>query len=231
MKITLPTSWGGVTLREYQSYIELIEESKKKLEISTNPKVTEFEVECAIISLFSGHDMDDLLLLNQSSHNNLWNKLGFLSDPIEGKINTRTKLNGRKYYFEKNANKINGGQWITLQHFLTDQDKIDSNLHNLLACFAYRVDWFKKTYNAKEHNQVAEDMRGLPMTFVKPLTDFFLKDWEQSVKSSLRYLEMTAKHLQRKAKKLQRSYQSTDGSTPLTTSQTDVPNFGTFTTT
>jgi len=214
MKITIPTSWEGVTLREYQAYQLLMKEAEGNLKESTNPDVTNFETECAIISLFSGEDMDEILSFNQGTHNRLYNQLGFLQTPIISKVQTRYTLNGRKYYFEKNSDKINGGQWITLQHFL--KDDVEMNFHNLLACFAYKVDkwrWWKHDYDPKQHEAVAIDMLDLPMTVVKPLTDFFLHRWESYVKHTLRFLEITAKELQRKATKLSRSSQSTDGLT------------------
>ena len=228
MKITIPNSWDGVTLREYQAYNTLINEAKVNIEKSTNPDVTNFETECAIISLFSGEDMDEILLLNQGTHNRLYNQLGFLQQPIVGKVLTRYNVNGTKYYFEKNADKINGGQWITLQHFL--KDDVEGNFHNLMACFAYKVDkwrWWRKEYNSKQHEAVALDMLDLPMTVVKPLTDFFLHRWESYVKRTLHFLEITAKELQRKANKLSRSNPNTDGSTPLTTLPTGVLSYGT----
>ena len=232
MKITIPTSWEGVTLREYQAYQALITEAAERIKDSTNPKITEFETECAIIALFSGEDMDEILALHQGAHNRLYNQLGFLQDPITSTVKTKHKVNGTTYYFEKNADKINGGQWITLQHFL--KEDVDANLHNLIACFAYRVHkyrWWKHTYEEKKHVDVAIDMLDLPMTVVKPLTDFFLHRWEKYVQLTLRSLEITAKELQRKAERLSRSSHSTDGLTPSTTSQTDAPNFGTSTST
>lgn len=232
MKITIPTSWEGVTLREYQAYHLLLKDAAEKMETSTNPEVSEFETECAIIALFSGEDMDEILSLHQGAHNRLYNQLAFLQQPIIGKVQTKYTLNGTKYYFEKNADKINGGQWITLQHFL--KKDIDLNFHNLIACFAYRCHKYRfwvHEYEPTRHEAVAIDMLDLPMTVVKPLTDFFLHRWEKYVNRTLHFLEITAKELQRKANKLQHSQANTDGSIPLTTSQTDVPNFGTTTST
>lgn len=232
MKITIPTSWEGVTLREYQAYQVLLTEAAEKIKQSTNPQVTEFETECAIISLFSGEDMDEILSLNQGSHNSLYNQLAFLQDDIQGKVKDSYKVNGTKYYFEKNADKINGGQWLTLQHFL--KEDIDGNLHNLMACFAYRVHkyrFWKHTYEPNKHEHVAVDMLDLPMTVVKPLTDFFLHRWERYASLTLRFSEAAAKVALWMAKRQSHSSQSTDGLTQSTTSQTDVPNFGTSTST
>jgi hypothetical protein len=200
MKINVPTSWEGVTLREFQAVTKQLKEAKERLETLKGRKREQFnyEVECVLISTLTGVDVDDIMNLTRSSHNYIMNQLAFLSEPIEGKVKTRTKVNGKRYYFERNARKINGGQWVSLMHFLEDEDKIEDNLHNLLACFAYRVKWFKKTHNGKNHNEVAEDMLDLPITFVKPLTDFFLSDWLNYVGRTMRFSE----YLLRGAKRL-----------------------------
>ena len=211
MKLLLPNDWQGVTLREYQAYIALMKEAGEKLEITTDAKITNFESECAMISLFSGGDMDEILQLDMNSHNRAYNQLGFLSQPIFGKVSTKVKVNGNRYYFEKNPRKINGGQYIALNHFLTDTDKIDANLHNLLACFAYERKWFKRTYNADKHEDVAKDLLDLPMTTVKPLTDFFLSNYQNYIKNMSLFLGVVEKGLIRQVDKLKRSYPNTDG--------------------
>ena len=220
MKINVPTSWASVTLREYQAMTALFKESEEKGKNLSNraKELHDYHTECALISALTGEDMDDILSLHKGAHNSIMNELKFLETPITGKVRTRTKVNGQRYYFEKNAKKINGGQWISIMHFLEDEDKIDDNLHNLLACFASKVDWFFwHKYNGKIHEDVAKDMLDLPMTTVKPLTDFFLKDWLESVKNMAVYLEIQGNRLKRKAERmLARSKVDTDGSTRST---------------
>jgi len=217
MKIEVPSSWESVTLRKYQAINALLSESKDKgegLEGSAK-ELHEYNTECALISLMTGEDMDEILRLNRSAHNQIMNVLAFLKDPIIGKVKTKAKVNGRRYYFEKNARKITGGQWITLMHFLQDESKIDENLHNLIACFAYRYKWLTAKYDGKIHEDVAKDMQELPITVVKPLTDFFLQSYLRFATRTLRYSEILLKAIQRKAEwQLARSKASTDGSTP-----------------
>ena len=235
MKINVPTSWEAVSLRQYQAITALFKEAEEKaVNIKNKTKeLHDYHTECALISTLTGEDMDEILALNRAAHNHIMNALGFISEPITGKVKNRTRANKNWYYFEKNARNINGGQWVTIMHFLEDEDKIDGNLHNLLACFAYRVKmgWFKEkikatkdeygdevfTYNGKRHEHIAKDMLDLPMTTVKPLTDFFLKDWLKSVRNMAVYLEIEGKRVKRKAERqLARSKADTDGSTQLT---------------
>lgn len=203
MKIEVPTSWESVTLKQYQAINALFKESKDKGEglEGSDKELHDFNTECALISLLTGTDMDEILSLNRSAHNRIMNELGFLSQPVVGTVKTKVKVNGHRYYFEKEAKKINGGQWISLMHFLQDEDKIDENLHNLLACFAYRYKWFRSKYNGKIHEDVAKDMQELPITVVKPLTDFFLQSYLKSATRTLRYSEIALKAIQRKAER------------------------------
>lgn len=199
MKITIPNSWDGVTLGEYQAVTKQLKEAEQRLkDLEGREKATfQHNVECALISTLSGVSIDDIMGLTVDSHNRLMNELGFLSQPIEGKVKTKARVNGKRYYFEKHAKKINGGQWITLMHFLDDEENIEQNLHNLLACFAYRVKWFKKHYSGDNHEEVANDMLKLPITFVKPLTDFFLLNYLNSVGRTMRYSVFLLKGMKR----------------------------------
>lgn len=201
MKIEVPNSWDAITLRKYQAVNALFKEAKQKGDkLDVNEKeLHDFNTECALISLLTDVDMDEILSLNRSAHNQIMNVLAFLKDPIIGKVKTKAKVNGTRYYFEKEARKITGGQWITLMHFLQEEDKVDENLHNLLACFAYRYKWLRPKYNGKIHEEVAKDMQELPITFVKPLTDFFLQSYLKYASRTLRFSEIALRAIQRKA--------------------------------
>ena len=218
MKINVPSSWQGVTLRQFQEVTQILKEAKEKRETLPEKKRDkfDFETECVLISELTGTPVEDILQLHRGAHNRIMNTLGFLSQPVEGGLQKRVRVNGTRYYFETNARKITSGQWVSLMHFLEDEDKIDANLHNLLACFANRLKWYemKGKHNGKIHEGVAADMLDLPITTVKPLTDFFLSDWLNYAMNIARFLEYAGKALKRVAeRKLKRSLQNTDGST------------------
>ena len=201
MKIEVPTSWEAISLKKYQAINALFKESKSKGEPLKDKakELHDYNTECALISLLTDTDMDEILSLNRSAHNAIMNNLTFLKQPIIGKVKTRTRVNGKRYYFEKNARKITGGQWISLMHFLEDENKLDENLHNLLACFAYRIKWLMPKYDGKIHEDVSKDMQELPITFVKPLTDFFLQSYLKYAMRTLRFSEIALRAIQRKA--------------------------------
>lgn len=204
MKINIPNSWQGVTLREFQEVTALLKEAgekRKKLKTKDVPQF-DHETECVLISTLSGESIDEILQLSMGSHNHLMNQLSFLSEPVEGELKTRFTVNGQRYYVETNPKKINGGQFTTLMHFTKDEEKVDADLHNLLACFVNRRKWWERKgkYNGELHEDIANDMLDLPITTVKPITDFFLSDYLNSLKNTALFLEYAGKGLKRLAK-------------------------------
>jgi len=204
MKINIPNSWHGVTIREFQEVTAILKEAKEKRESLAKEDIPQFdhETECVLISTLSGKSIDDILSQPMGVHNHLMNQLGFLFNPVEGKLRKRFKVNGQRYYVETNPKRIDGGQFTTLMHFTKDEEKIDANLHNLLACFCNRRKWYesKGKYDGKIHNDVAADMLDLPITIAKPITDFFLSDYLSYLKNTARYLEYMGRGMKTLAK-------------------------------
>lgn len=165
MKLKLPTSWDAVTLAEWQAIRKILSEDD-------DPYLTE----CAIISTLSGADMDVIMSLTRYEHGRIMtNTLKFLNTVPNGKLKTRVKVGGKWYRIESQAKDITGGQYIDMNHFIKDVDKVDFNLHNVIACLAtpLKCGFIRQPYNGKEHENVAKAMLGLPITTVKPLADFF----------------------------------------------------------
>jgi len=221
MKISVPKSWSGVTVGEYQSIRQLLKEDG-------DPYLTE----CAIISTLSNVDMDDIMRLTRDAHGKLMTKhLAFLFTEVSGKLKKRVKLAGKWYYIETDLKNITGGQYIDLTHFMKDEN-VDGNLHNLIACLCVPLKWgiWKQPYNGKNHSEVANHLRGLPITYVKPITDFFLSSYVDLLKNIAAYLMRAGKELQAKAtEQLTNSSTHTDGFTQYTASRTAGGNFGTST--
>jgi hypothetical protein len=221
MKIKLPTSWEAVTLGEWQAI-------RKLLKSDADP----YLVECAIISTLSGADMNDIQSLTREGHGKCMQALAFLKHPIGGKLRNRVRIGRTMYHIETDANKITGGQYIDLMALTKDADKVDDNMHRIMACYATPLKWglIKQKYNGAIHAQVAEQMKRLPVTVVTPVTDFFLQDYLRFAKNISDYLMREGLKMKAKAEKeLSRSSKSSGGFTPYTTSRTAGVNFGSST--
>lgn len=223
MRIKLPTSWDAVTLGEWQAV-------RKLLKSDADP----YLVECAIISTLSGADMNDIQSLTREGHGKCMQALAFLKTPIGGKLRDRVLIGRTMYHIETNARKITGGQYIDIMALTKDVDKIDDNMHLIMACYATPLKWgfIRQPYNGATHAQVAEQMKLLPVTVVTPVTDFFLQDYLGFAKNIADYLMKEGLKMKAKAEKeLSRSSKSSGGSTPFTTSRTGGVNFGSTTST
>jgi hypothetical protein len=220
MKLKLPTSWDAVTLAEWQAIRKILSEDE-------DPYLTE----CAIISTLSGADMDVIMSISRHEHGHIMcHTLKFLNTVPNGKLKTRVKVGGKWYRIESQAKDITGGQYIDMNHFIKDVDKVDFNLHNVIACLATPLKWgfIKQPYNGKEHENVAKAMLGLPITTVKPLADFFLQNYVDLMKNIAAYLMRTGTEMKTKAlAQLANSSKSTDGSTQFTSSRMAGASSGT----
>lgn len=221
MKLKLPNSWDGVTVGEYQAIRSTLAEDGDP-----------YLIECAIISTLSGKDMDVIMALTRDAHGKIMtDTLSFLHTEVKGKLKNRVKLKGQRYYIETDIKNITGGQYVDLTHFMKETDT-DKNLHNLLACLAVKTDWkrIKQPYNGANHSEVAELMQGLPITIVKPITDFFLSSYVTLLKNIAAYLLKTGTEMKAKAtEQLTNSSKSTGGSTQYTASRTAGASYGTST--
>lgn len=223
MKISVPKSWSGVTVGEYQAIRNLLKEDG-------DPYLTE----CAIISTLSGKDMDDIMVITREDHGRIMTKhLSFLFTEVTGKLKNRVRLGGQWYHIETDIKNITGGQYIDLTHFMKDEN-VDGNLHNLIACLCTPLKFglFRQPYNGKNHADIAEKLRALPITNVKPITDFFLSSYVALLTNIADYLMKTGTEMKERAtEQLRHSLEHTDGSTQFTASRTAGVNYGTSTST
>lgn len=223
MTINVPRSWSDVTVGEYQAFRQLLKEDG-------DPYLTE----CAIISTFTGADMNDIMAITREDHGKIMTKhLAFLSSEVTGKLKNRVKLGGKWYHIETDLKNITGGQYIDLTHFMKDEN-VDGNLHNLIACLCTPLKFgiWKQPYNGKNHASVAEQIKSMPITYVKPITDFFLSSYVELLTNIAAYLMKTGTEMKERAmEQLISSSTSMDGFTQYTASRTVGGNFGTSTST
>lgn len=180
MKIDIPKDWSGVTIRQFQEIQDLINEGCEDKNL----------LNIAIISVLSGWPIEQVEALSVKSYKKILSVLTFISEPITGQLKKQFKLNGLKYRVVSNIYELTSGQYITLMHFIKDEETILKNLHNIMAlfCIPYEKKWYghkKGKYNAKRHEQIASEMKGVTMDIVNPLSSFFLAKYLKSVKTSL----------------------------------------------
>lgn len=134
----------------------------------------------ATISIMTGADVDEVKRWSMDSFNRVWGHLAFLQQPIIAKRTTSLKLGGKRYTVNSNPKRMTYGQFTDLMHFVKTEADAVKNLHHAFACCLVergRWPWSKSDYNGENHEAVALAVLDVPITAVKPNTDFFLRNY------------------------------------------------------
>jgi len=206
MKIELPNSWEGVSIKQFQALQKILAE-----------KGDEYATNVAIISIMSGVPVDEIETYSLKTYAKCMRTLSFLSEQLLGQVQKVVEFGGLRYDVITDVYNLNGGQYITLMHLMKDPDKVIDHLNEIMAVFLVPkkktwYGWKKQPYNSEKHKEVAEAMLQAPMTIVQPLSAFFLTSYLMSAKhileSSVRKAEKIKKQAERKLRRLK---QNTDG--------------------
>ena len=113
--------------------------------------------------------------------------IDFLRDEIKGKIRSFVPLTWNGYRITKNAKALTSGQYIDLNYFLSNQ-KAPKNFPDIMAILMQPTRFgFVRKKEPLEHGDIREAAKQLPMTVVKPLTDFFLSASDSLEKTTQAY--------------------------------------------
>jgi hypothetical protein len=178
MKVTMPTGWEDVTVRQY---LEL----KEVPELGFEP----FDAQLRILQILTGISDESFLSMPISAVKKLTAKTDFLNKMPRFHKKFEVKINGRRFKINYLANALRAGEYIDLMN-ITKDGKVDDNIVKILAILLKPVNWwggnlkgcYKKTDDGK-YIQTAESRRWteenipdhLNMDVVIPISNFFLK--------------------------------------------------------
>jgi hypothetical protein len=149
-------TWQTITVSEWMQAIEIKASDKDDL-----------EKDIAFCALISGKTEEEIEALDWRDFTELKRK----ADEVYTKVPDSTPLfRWGKYRFVYDPLKINAGQYVSIQYFLNDG--IEKNLHNLAACIVKPLGFFKK-YDAKKHQQYANDLKNAPLAAIRGSMVFF----------------------------------------------------------
>ena len=168
-------------MRQFMAYVAMMEESGDETE-----KVF------ATISIMTGADVDEVRAWNMDSFNKVWSTLSFLTTDIDSKRSKEVKLsNGKTYTVVSNPAKgMCYGAFVDLMHNVKNNETAKKNLNKAFACMLVeKPKWFwkKAEYDGKDYEEKCALVFDLPVTVVKPHTDFFLSNYLRYSKSLLVY--------------------------------------------
>lgn len=206
MKIELPNSWEGVSIKQFQALQKILAE-----------KGDEYATNVAIISIMSGVPVDEIETYSLKTYAKCMQTLSFLSEQLLGQVQKVVEFGGLRYDVITDVYNLNGGQYITLMHLMKDPDKVIDHLNEIMAVFLVPkkktwYGWKKQPYNSDKHKEVSDAMLQAPMTIVQPLSAFFLSSYLKSAKHILESSVKKAEKIKKQAeRKLRRLKQNTDG--------------------
>ena len=192
MKITVPTSWKDVTLRQF---IEL-----GKVEALG---FDELDSQLRVLSILTGIDDEQFLSISVPELKGLIAKTNFIDNqPKTTKIDYSYKIKGKRYSFDWDASKLIAGEYVDIQNYIKENK--NDNLHKVLAVYLKPVTIFgtrKRGCYKKNSNgvwmQTLESrantseflLDNVTMDVVFNMSGFFLNRWQRLMRVTQLYLE------------------------------------------
>ena len=183
MKITLPNSWDGITVGQFQDlYPVLVSESKLVERVP------------ALISVLSGLPLQDVMKIKIEEYRKISKALSFL-DTLDTLTDVRDsfKVDGDRYSVDTSISNMCGAQYMDFMHFLGeckgDNNLVMQNLHNLLSCVVIKDERKRWGYKRGEYDgSKIETTRKLikdkmPISLAFPIAVFFWNLWQESTKN------------------------------------------------
>jgi hypothetical protein len=183
MRITLPSSWDGITVGQFQDlYPVLVSESKLVERVP------------ALISVLSGLPLQDVMKIKIEEYRKISKALSFL-DTLDTLTDVRDsfKVDGDRYSVDTNISNMCGAQYMDFMHFLGeckgDNNLVMQNLHNLLSCVVIKDERKRWGYKRGEYDgSKIEVTRKLikdkmPISLAFPIAVFFWNLWQESTKN------------------------------------------------
>jgi hypothetical protein len=124
IKLILPDSWETITLSQFQEYHQYLRNNED--EITIKKIIT-------LLSILTDTDEDIFYKMSMDTIYEIQDNIEFMSEePKPENFKNIIEIDGIKYGFQKDLHKLSLGEWIDLEHYVTNGDIID-NLHYIVA--------------------------------------------------------------------------------------------------
>ena len=222
--IKIPDGWHEVSIAQYQEFLDTLQIQE---DIQPYKKIIK------LLAILTDTDEVDFMKLPMDTIYEIDDKVGFMNDEPTQQFKNIITINGREYGFQKNLNELTLGEWIDLEHYITND--VMTNLH-YIAAILYRPitkkgdDYFEYEIapytsinlegNAKlfRYNASIEDIYGISVFFytianelLRPMIYFLRKmnPTEKETRMMLKKMRDRIKDAEQK-KKLTRLLESND---------------------
>ena len=161
VKLTIPTSLSEIKLKDYVRFMNVVKGSND----------TEF-INQKMVECFCGIDLKDVAKISLSDLDGLVEHFNKLFE-TKGKFKEKLVINGLKYGFIPNLDKITNGEYMDIDSNISDVN----NYHILMGIMYRRITGeFKHKYEIEDYNSDKIDFeifKDLPLDIVLPALVFF----------------------------------------------------------
>lgn len=142
-EVEIKNKWEDITISEYQSIMEIIENPDLSLEAKQNE----------LMSVVTDLPYEDILRLQVSQYTKILNNMEFLKKPIPSKhIGKTIIINNQKFNVITKLSDILAGQYLELQYLMKGENDYD-NIHKITALFIIPSDQKYGDFDMVEHQE------------------------------------------------------------------------------
>jgi hypothetical protein len=129
IKLTIPDSWEDIRLGQYQEYVQYVEDNKDE---------RPYKLIINLLSILTDTDSAIFYKMPMDSLYTIQKNIKFMEEEPTIKFKNIIEVDGVKYGFQKDLHNLTLGEWIDIEHYITNGNMID-NLHYLVAIFYRKV--------------------------------------------------------------------------------------------
>jgi hypothetical protein len=176
-------TWNDLTVWQYQQIYPIVTKPEKDW--------TNLDVESKLVGILYNITDTQVDSLSVGEFNKMKANLDFLDANIEGKAVKYTEVNGKRYRFVYDIQKMKAARYIESKVFSTD---LISNIHKLAASMVVpqRKTWYgmwvDDKYDAAKHSEYAEDIQASNFVNVYHSVVFFYQVYRNWIEVSQGYL-------------------------------------------
>lgn len=122
LTIKIPQSWAEITLGQYQEFYEML---KTPTETRPHKKII------SLLSILTDVDEAYFYMMPMDTIHDINLSVDFMNDEPKGDFRNIINVNGREYGFNKDMHQLTLGEWIDLEHYITNG--VIENLHYICA--------------------------------------------------------------------------------------------------
>lgn len=142
-EVKIKNRWEDITIYDYQSIMEIIENPDLSLEAKQNE----------LMSVVTDLSYENILRLPVVEYKKIINNMEFLKKPIPSKhVNKTIIINNQKFNVITKLSDILAGQYLELQYLMKGENDYD-NIHKIAALFIIPADCKYGDFDMVEHQE------------------------------------------------------------------------------